>query len=218
MPRPTSLTATGLVVPNVGTIWALVEGLEEGREFRHSRYEDGVRAPQYVEIREDVPVYCAIEAQLQAMGYEFQWQRKRWRVWRNSRQLPAFSPDLHEADRPAEEPIAPQRARPGQLPLRQSGESSDVESAHKGGPRSPLDEQALAKRMAQEVVEQVTRVLERQESTAEGRGAEGHDAGADRRVVVQTHAQNWEAVVKDLVAKEKKQALRSASAHLADLL
>ena len=50
--------------------------LEEGREFRHSRSVDGMRAPQYLDIREDVHIYRAIETHLQAIGYGYQWQRK----------------------------------------------------------------------------------------------------------------------------------------------
>ena len=105
MPRSTTLAAGqgAPLVPIMGAIKTLVAGLEEFREFRHSRSEDGASAPQWVEIRDEVPNFRGMEAQLQAMRYEYQWQRKRWRVWRDSRQLPTFSPDLHEADKPVEE-------------------------------------------------------------------------------------------------------------------
>ena len=161
MTHATTLTAgaSNPLVHDLGAISALVEGLEERREFGHSRSEDGVVAPRYPEIGEDVPIYGAIKAQLQAMGYEVQLQRKRWRVWSDSRQLPTFSPDLHEADRSAEEPSAPEQAnagchpakatlgafiqvtpksrmRPRQLFLRQSGPCSDVKPAHAAVSRS----------------------------------------------------------------------------------
>ena len=57
-----------------------------------------------------------IEAELQALGYEYQWQWKRWHVWCDSRQLSTFSSNLHEADRPAEDPSAPQRANGSRQP------------------------------------------------------------------------------------------------------
>ena len=34
-----------------------------------------MRAPQYVKIRENVPIYRAIKAQLQATGYGYKWLR-----------------------------------------------------------------------------------------------------------------------------------------------
>ena len=88
-------------------------------------------------------------------------------------------------------------------------------------PRSPLDEEALAKRVAAEMAEQVRGVLEKAES-AEGHGGSGSGNGsgvdlrgdprgarAKRRSGVQTEAQTvaLEAVIKDLVAKN--QALQS---------
>ena len=108
-------------VPNLAIIRGLMGGLEEGREFCHSRPEDGVCAPQYVEIRDDVSHHREIEAELQALGYEYHWQQKRWRVWRDRRCVPAFSPDLHEEDRPAEEPSAPVWANGGHHPRRLHG-------------------------------------------------------------------------------------------------
>ena len=48
-----------------------------------------------------------IEAELQALDYEHVWQRKRWRVRRDSRYVADFSTDLHLEDRPAQEPSAP---------------------------------------------------------------------------------------------------------------
>ena len=69
-----------------------------------------MRAPQYVAIRQEAPNTHEIEAQLQALGYEYQLQQKRWRVWRESRQLPTVSSDLVEAERPAGEVSAPETA------------------------------------------------------------------------------------------------------------
>ena len=94
--------------------------------------------------------------------------------WPDSRQLPPFSPDLHEGDWPAEQLSALKQAdirrQPGtatlglfmqvarrsrlrhhRLLLRQSCRSSDVESAHRGGPaargsaRPPPSEVARAR-------------------------------------------------------------------------
>ena len=104
-----------------------------------------------MEIREDANHHREIEAELQALGYEYAWQRKRWRVWRDG-------PDLHTEDRLAEEPSAPSPGKGGHHPgaatvgdfmavarrskakparplhLKRSGPSSDVESAHRGAP------------------------------------------------------------------------------------
>ena len=44
-----------------------------------------------------------IETELQALGYEYMWQQKRWRVWRDSIYVGDFSPDLHQEERPGEE-------------------------------------------------------------------------------------------------------------------
>ena len=116
-----------------------------------------MRAPQYVEIPKDVNHHREIETEVQALGYGYQWRRKRSRVWRDSRYLPAFTPDLHGEGRPAEEPRAPTRTngglhpgaatlgnfravtrrpktKPRLLPLKRSGPSSDAESAQRGGP------------------------------------------------------------------------------------
>ena len=75
-------------------------------------------------------------------------------------------------------------------------------------PRSPLDEGALAKRVAADVVEQVRGVLEKGESAAQGHGGSGADprgARAERRsgVHTQAHAAALEVVIKDLVAKNQ---------------
>ena len=64
-------------------IRSIMRGLEWDREYRHSRPQ-GEPAPQYVEIREDVNHHREIEAELQALGYEHVWQRKRWHVWCDS--------------------------------------------------------------------------------------------------------------------------------------
>ena len=82
MTRPTTLAAgqPNRLVPTVGGNHTLVAGLKEGREFHHSRCEDGVTAPQRVAIRDEVPIYRASEGQLQAIGYEYQWQRQRCRI------------------------------------------------------------------------------------------------------------------------------------------
>ena len=92
--------------PSLAIIRSLMRGLEWDPEYRHSRAQ-GDAAPQYVEIREDVNHRREIEAELHALGYEHAWQRKRWRVWRDSRYVANFSSDLHKEDRPAEEPSAP---------------------------------------------------------------------------------------------------------------
>ena len=72
-------------------------------KYRHSSPK-GEAARQYVVIREDVNHHSEIEAELQALGHEYVWQQKRWRVWRDSRYVANFSPDLHQGDRPAAEP------------------------------------------------------------------------------------------------------------------
>ena len=95
--------------PRLAIICGLMRGLEEGQEYRHSQPEGGVRAPQYVEISEDVNHQCKINPELQALGYEYQWQRKPWRVWGDIRYVPACSPDLHEEDRLLDEPTTPSR-------------------------------------------------------------------------------------------------------------
>ena len=66
-------------VSYLAMIRGLVGSLEEGREFRHSPSQDGVRATQYVEIREEPSNSREIEAELGGLSYEYQWQRKHWR-------------------------------------------------------------------------------------------------------------------------------------------
>ena len=143
-------------VPSLAIIRGLIGGLDWDREYRHSRPQ-GEAAPQYVEIRN----HREMEAELQAVGYEYAWQRKRWHVWCDSRDVADFSPDLHQEDRPSEEPSAPtpgkggphpraatlgdfmevarrSKAKPARpLHLKCSGPSSDVESAHRGPPPRP---------------------------------------------------------------------------------
>ena len=60
-------------VPSLAIIRSFMRGLE--REW-HSRPR-GEAAPKYVEIREDVSHHREIQAELQALGYEYAWQRKR---------------------------------------------------------------------------------------------------------------------------------------------
>ena len=43
----------------------------------------GDAAPQYVEIPEDVNRHCEMEAEVRAMVTEYQWERKRLRIWRD---------------------------------------------------------------------------------------------------------------------------------------
>ena len=69
-----------------------------------------------MEIREDVNHDHGIEAELQALCYEYAWQRKRWRVWRDSRYIANFSPDPQTEDRRAEEPSARTSGKGGQHP------------------------------------------------------------------------------------------------------
>ena len=51
-----------------------------------------------------------------SLGYQYAWQRKGWRVWRDSRYVADFSPDLHTEDRPAEEPSARPPGKCGRHP------------------------------------------------------------------------------------------------------
>ena len=98
---------------------------------------------------------------LQALGYKYTWQRKWWRASHDSRFVANFSLDLHQEDRPAEEPSAPTLCKGGHHPgaatlcdfmavarrskakaarplhLKCSGPSSDVQSAHRGAPPRP---------------------------------------------------------------------------------
>ena len=143
--------------PAQAIIRSLMRGLGRDQEYRHSRPQ-GEAAPQYVEIREDANHHGEIEAELPALGYEHAWQRKRWRVCRDSRYVPDFRTDLCQADRPAEEPSAPSPGKGGPHPraatlgdfmevarrsnakparplqLKRSGPRSDVELAHRGAP------------------------------------------------------------------------------------
>ena len=84
-------------------------GREEGKEFCHSRSEDGVNAPPWGEIRDEVPNQCSIEVQLQATGYECHHGGKRGRVQRDTKQLQSFSPELREDEQPFKE----SRVNPG---------------------------------------------------------------------------------------------------------
>ena len=118
------------------------------------------------------------------------------------------------APRPEPQAVPPPKpaknaARPPSQPSEPSHPQAEArtEDARKR-PRSPLDEEALAKRVAAEVVEQVRGVLEKGESAAEGHGGSGADprgVRAERRFGVETHAQiaALEAVIKDLVAKDQ---------------
>ena len=85
-----------------------------------------MRAPQYVAIRQEAQNTHEIDAQLQALGYAYQLQRKRWRVWRESRRLPTFSSDLVEAKRPAGEVSAPQTANRATICVPQPWATSSV--------------------------------------------------------------------------------------------
>ena len=49
---------------------------------------------KHVEIREDVNHHREIKAELQALGYEYAWQRKRWRVWGDSQYVADSSRDV----------------------------------------------------------------------------------------------------------------------------
>ena len=92
--------------PSLAIIRSLMQGLEWYREYRHSQAQ-GDTAPEYVEIRGDVNHHREKQTELQALGYEHAWQRKRWRVWRDSRYVANRSPELHQKDRPAEELSSP---------------------------------------------------------------------------------------------------------------
>ena len=85
---------------------SLRRGLEWDREYRHSRAQ-GEAAPQYVEIPEDVNHHREMDTELQVLGYEYAWQRKRWRIWRNSQYVAHLSRGLRDEDWPGKEPSAP---------------------------------------------------------------------------------------------------------------
>ena len=70
---------------------------EWDREYRDSRPQRKA-APLYVEVGEDVNHHRKIEAVLQALGYQYAWLQKRWRVWRDSRYAADFSADIHRED------------------------------------------------------------------------------------------------------------------------
>ena len=147
-------------LPSLAIIRSLMRGLEWDRVYQHSRPQ-GEAAPKYVEIPEDVKHHGKIEAKLQALGYEYAWQQKRWRAWRDSRYVADFSPHLHQEDRPAEKPSALTPGKGGHHPgpatlgdfmavarrsnakhprplhPKRSGPSSDVESAHRAAPARP---------------------------------------------------------------------------------
>ena len=112
-PQPSPMASTKN--PNLAIIHSLRGGLELDREYRHSRPQrEGAR--QYVDIVEEVNHHREMEEQLRALGYEHAWQRKRWPVWRDSGYVADFSPDLHQGDRPAEEPSAPSLGKDGPDP------------------------------------------------------------------------------------------------------
>ena len=100
----------------LASIHTPMRGLKEGQEFRHSRPQGGVRAPQYVQFRKNVTNHGEVEAELQALDYEYQWHRKGSTVWRDSRYVPAFGLDLAEEDWPAEEPSVGTRVCGGHHP------------------------------------------------------------------------------------------------------
>ena len=56
--------------PSLAIIRSLMWGLEQDREYRHSRPQ-GEAAPLNMEIREDLNHHHEIEAELQALGYEY---------------------------------------------------------------------------------------------------------------------------------------------------
>ena len=63
-------------LPSLAIIRGLMRRLEECRECRefcHSRPGDILRAPPYLEIRDDVSHHREIDAELQALGYKYQW-------------------------------------------------------------------------------------------------------------------------------------------------
>ena len=102
-------------MPSLAIICSLMRGLEWDQEYRHSRPQ-AKAAPQYVEIRDDVDHHREIQAGLQALGYEYAWQRKQYCVWRDSRYVADFTPDLHQEDQLAEEPSAPTPGKGGHHP------------------------------------------------------------------------------------------------------
>ena len=89
-----------------------MRGLEWNLEYRHSQAK-GDAAPKYVEIPEDVNHHREIETELQALGYEHAWHRKRWRVWRDNQYVADVSPELHQEVRPAEKPSASTPSKDG---------------------------------------------------------------------------------------------------------
>ena len=116
----------------------------------------------------------------------------------------APKPQAIPAPKPAKK--AAKTASQPREPSRPQGEAGTEDTRKR--PRSPLKKEALAKRVAAEVVEQVRGVLERGESAAEARGASGAEARgakAERRSGVQTQlqAQALEALIKDLVVKNQ---------------
>ena len=96
-------------------ISSLMRGPERDREYRHSRAQ-GNATTEYVGIRKDVIYQRKIKAELRALGYKYQWQRKPWRILRDCQYVPAFNPDRHAKDRPAEEPSATSTANDGHQP------------------------------------------------------------------------------------------------------
>ena len=76
----------------------------------------GTLPPSRWAIGEALNHNCEIETALLALGYEHPWQQKRWSVWHDSRYPADFSPDLHQQDRPAEEPSAPAPGKGGHRP------------------------------------------------------------------------------------------------------
>ena len=108
-PQPQPSPMTSPKKPGLVIIRSLRRGLEWDRVYRHSRPK-GEAAPGWSEICEDVNHHREIKGELQALGYEHAWQRKQWRVWRDSRYVTDFSPDLHQEDQPVEELSAPSQA------------------------------------------------------------------------------------------------------------
>ena len=58
------------MMPSLAIICSLMRGLEWNQEYRHSRTQ-GEADPEYVEIRKNVSHHREIEAELQALGYEY---------------------------------------------------------------------------------------------------------------------------------------------------
>ena len=109
-------------------------------------------------IRENVNHHREIKTELHALGYDYAWQHKQWCVWRDSRFIADFSPNLYQEDRPVQDPSAPStgkggpcrraatlndfmevarrsKAKPARpLHLKRSGQSSNVEPAHGRAP------------------------------------------------------------------------------------